>query len=143
MKLIRIPIAGLLPIIKLAFTGDDDLKLYHIAPGTVESMAQNTFEKIIDFRKASTAQAFVVVLGEETIGYIVISKENRILYSFGLQKKYRRPILLAQWFKLICKAMPEFKCYLWNKNTRAINFMVRNGMTVEQVEKKYTVLENK
>ena len=64
------------------------------------------------------------------IGFFVITNET--LISFGLNIKYRKKDELECFFSFIKKMMQiGFRCILWNKNVRAIKWLINMGMVIE------------
>jgi len=61
------------------------------------------------------------------VGYIFTCDD--LLVSFGINKAYRTKINLDKFFnEIISKFDKEFSSYMWNRNTRAIEWLKRNGM---------------
>lgn len=142
ISLHRVPLGAIAKLVEYAFSGDEELidKYHHIGNSFEESTA-DTIAKILQTSTMMPLQLYAINYKEKTIGYFVIGKQNKILYSFGIRKEFRIKELLIDWFTKMVEIMPEFKCYLWNKNSRAINFLVKNGMTKELIEEQYTILK--
>lgn len=141
MNFIRVPTKGIKPLIKVAFKDDPQLLLsYHILNGTLEECVNDTYDKIIEFSDMANVQSYAILVDDKTIGFTVVSKDMALLYSFGINVAYRRYNHLENWFKNIVSKMPCFKCYLWNKNSRAIEFLVKCGMEKTEVTTDYTLL---
>ncbi len=144
MRFDRTPLAAIETLVRHSFKGDAKLfDTYHILSDTELNCVKDTVNKIKDCSEKLPIQLYSVNTNNKTIGYLVISKENKILYSFGLRKEFRTKEIKADWFNKIVLMMPDFKCYLWNKNTRAIEFLKRCGMATEKEEKNYTILNFK
>jgi len=74
---------------------------------------------------------FKIVMGEVVIGFTVLDQDTDMLFSFGINRKFRNQMITTAWFTQVRKFLTEhFTCVLWNQNVRAIRFLNRNGMTV-------------
>jgi RimJ/RimL family protein N-acetyltransferase len=74
---------------------------------------------------------FKVMMGDVPIGFTVLDRDTDVLFSFGINRKYRNQMVTVAWFGQIRNFLTEhFTCSLWNQNKRAIRFLERNGMTV-------------
>lgn len=124
-----------------AFAGDKKLiEKYHVVGDNLEDCVRDTHNKIIETSNQIPLDWYALVDEEKAIGYLVVSVENNLLYSFGLNIDYRQNYsdLL---FEKISELLDEnFICLLWNKNVRAINYLLRNGMKIKQENEEITVL---
>jgi hypothetical protein len=126
-----------------AFSSDKKLiEKYHIRGESLNDCVSDTFSRIIESSKDTTLDWFGVYDDEEElIGFVVISRPYDILYSFGLNINYRENYSDI-FFNEICQMFDGgFKCGLWNKNTRAIEYLKRCGMEVISVDSEKTILE--
>lgn len=126
-----------------AFSRDKKLiEKYHIRGETLNDCVNDTFGKILDESQNTTLDWFGVYDDEEEmIGFVVISRAYDVLYSFGLNINYRENYSEI-FFDEICHLFDgNFKCGLWNKNTRAIEFLKRNGMKEISIDSEKTILE--
>lgn len=79
-------------------------------------------------------------------GYIFYTKprrwfQRRMLVSFCLKPEHRNRTSTELFWKEIVKHMGKrFMCYLYSKNTRAINFLLKGGMKVEKTNDLITLL---
>ncbi len=74
---------------------------------------------------------YKALLNDMPIGYVVTFKD--VLYSFAINKMYRKPDILKSFFESICKVLPQkFGCVLYKKNTPAINYLIKCGMLQEE-----------
>jgi hypothetical protein len=79
-------------------------------------------------------------------GYIFYAKPKRwfqrkMLVSFCLKPEYRNYACVAAFWQEIKKHMGKhFVCHLFNRNTRAINFLLKGGMKVEKTNELITLL---
>lgn len=66
-------------------------------------------------------------------GYFFYTLEPRLLVSFGINMKDRTPEKLKEfWGELTKQVGGKFDCLLWSANTRAIKWLEKVGMTVEE-----------
>jgi len=121
--LTQIPVEELLPFILKAFDGDVELPKYHISD---KDFAWHTFDEICKTSEMMPLVCYKV--GD--FGFTVLS--TGLLYSFGINVEYRTPEILKLWFSEILKIMPKFECILHGKNNRAIDHLIKQGMTVKE-----------
>ncbi len=92
----------------------------------VKEAANEVYHKLIDHSKERDCR-FI----RDDIGYIFCA--DKLLISFCVKPEFRDKENLAYFGNLIKKNLGEhFECFLFNRNTRAINFLERIGM--EQVK---------
>lgn len=126
-----------------AFSGDKKLiEKYHIRGDSLNDCVVDTFNKILDESQNTTLDWYGVYDDEEgEIGFVVISKAFDVLYSFGLNINYRENYS-SLFFDDISKLFDDcFRCGLWSKNTRAIEYLERHGMEVISLDTEKTILE--
>lgn len=128
MKLTQIPLSELLPYINIAFDGDTELPKYHIADS---DYANHTYDQICETAKILDLTCYKY--GE--IGFTIVA--SKLLYSFGINVNYRDKKTLENWFCELRKLLGTFTVVLHDKNSRAINHLIRQGMKVKE---KVTVL---
>ncbi len=112
---------------------DDNLLLdkYHVHSGTLVECVNDTYLKIMDADNMYPLEWYIIHDGLETIGYCVTSKTYSFLYSFGINVKHRTSENMVEWFENVKGLfVGSFTCGLWAKNDRAIDYLVRNGMSV-------------
>ena len=138
MKAVKVNIEQLYPYIEIAFEGDSELLQYFDKEANVKSVEaaiENVKEKIRT--RYEDAEFMGVEISDEKVGYFVFYKD--LLISFGLNKEYRRKILLGWFGDLIKENLGEhFSCALFNHNYRAIGFLEKMGMKVQM--KNITIL---
>lgn len=137
----RIDITELKPYIEIAF--QDDIELFnkwHIVQGESLECIDDTYNRILDTIPYFDIACYKVLLDDVIIGYTVISIDHGLLYSFGINKKYRTKEILKKWFAEIVKILGIFDCILWQKNQRAINHLIKQGMTIKNTTHDYTIL---
>ena len=117
------------------FEGDADLlQHYHFMRGSELSVCvKNTFETILEANNSFVLDWHKVVNEGEVVGYLVTSQSImgvKVLYSFGLMKEVRKK-LAKDLFSSIQQILGnDFISILWSHNTRAIDYLVKNGMKV-------------
>lgn len=132
VKFHKIPIYRLRQYIERAFDGDDELiNTYHLVNGDFNTCVCSTYGQILEMGHWYTLECFAL-FDEDAgpIGYTVITPD-KLVYSFGINIGYRSAAIVMDWWEQIKQRMDnEFGIPLWNKNVRAINFFLRNGMEV-------------
>lgn len=140
---IEIDFDGLKPLVELGFGEDPDLmdKYQQLDTDFVVTVNRN-IENIKSAVGLFELRFFKVLYEDVVIGFTVLSFKEKILYSFGINIKYRVGGILASWFEKVNELLGyEFSCILWNKNTRAINHLVRQGMKIIDMNKETTILQ--
>lgn len=130
----------MLEVIKYAFEGDDDIFKYcdpECADYTLDELALSIEVKIIEYEVFGKVFGSVtfdrVVVDNRTVGYIFSCQD--LLISFGINKQYRTKENLQKVFEQIKSNFDgEFATYMWDRNTRAINWLKKCGMV--QVDSK-------
>lgn len=120
--------------IRIAFEEDVDLlEKYHIVnDGTLDECVEDTWKRIAEVNARESLTYFSVVQDGITIGFSVIGPS--FLLSFGINIKYRTKEVLGSWWEAICKLLGyEFVTWIFKKNSRTLNFLLRNGMTISEV----------
>jgi hypothetical protein len=123
--------------IKIAFINDTELLTkYHIVEnGTYEHCVKDTFNKIIQSSKEHILEWYLIIKDSLIIGFTIVSIGYNYLYSFGINIKYRNNLILNEWFVKVKEILQNhFICELWEKNKRAINFLIKNGMEISNQE---------
>lgn len=106
-----------------------------------EEAAKEICKKIIEYEKEYSCK-FVKM----ECGYFFYIKprwffQKRALVSFCLRSKFRTHEWRAYfWMAIKAEIGSHFSCYLFNKNKRAINFLVRNGMKIKNSNNLVTLL---
>jgi hypothetical protein len=137
----EISINELKPYIAFAFMEDEDLfKKWHIVQGEPLECIEDTYNRIIDTIGHFYIECYRIVANEVIIGYTVLCKEYGLLYSFGINKQFRDKETLKNWFAEIRNILGIFDCILWKKNERAINHLIKQGMTIKNTTDDYIIL---
>ncbi len=123
---------------------------YHLlAPAQLHEIVEHTYAAIISDSEHVSMYFFKVLWTcggvSETIGYTVLvdgkSEIHNVLYSYCISSKYRLRFILQSWLAEVQRLLGQtFSVSLWNKNTRAINFFVKNGFEVREKREKHTIL---
>jgi len=118
--------------IKIAFSGDTNLKDLYDPTATVETvddMVADVERKVLEYSQQMPVTFMGVYEKNELVGYFVYS--GMLLISFGLNIKCRIRNLLREFYQLIKKNVHQhFACILWTKNKRAIKWLLKNKMTI-------------
>jgi hypothetical protein len=100
-----------------------------------------TMEMIRDASKVKKLSYYKAVYKQIPIGYVVLF--NDCLYSFGINKKYRKKEILIDWWSSVRSLMGKnFFTALYKNNERAINFLVKQGMVATEYEDGSVLLVN-
>lgn len=124
---------------------DDDLLLNYFDPFSKaknnEEAALEIYHKLIEYSKEYKCE-FV----RFDHGYIFYVKprwffQRKRLISFCLKTKYRNCIYASKFWQEIKYFLGNhFTCCLYNKNTRAIQYLLKNGMKVKKSNDSITLL---
>lgn len=116
--------------VEAAFEGDDDIVFYYDRKEkvkTIQEAAENVVKKIN--KGYSFAEMRGVKINGAKVGYFIYTED--LLVSFGINKGYRLKEILIDFWEEIKKELGEtFQCLLYSYNTRAIDFLRRNGMNI-------------
>lgn len=133
MQLIRTVDAELLyEAIYISFCNDEELvNKYHVVNTGFIDCVESTYNMILETSFKYPCEWYVVVEGKKVIGFTVVSKAYNFLYSFAINKDYRNQERNTEWFKHIGTLLGNnFTCGLWALNTRAVNFLLKQGMEI-------------
>ena len=130
------------PLIELGFGDDPELmSKYQQLPTEFEETVQRNVDNIREMSEHLPLSYYKVLWGEEVIGFTVLEFANSILYSFGINIKFRKKEVVTEWIEKVEQLFKgSFQCVLWDKNERAINFLIRNGMKPFKRDGKNTFL---
>jgi hypothetical protein len=125
-----ISIADVEKYITIAFDGDNDLiDKFHFSDKTLLDTVVNNVKNINEFNERQPAFCYAIRRGSKAIGFTVLSQN--ILYSFGINKEYRKKDIVLEWLQWVKDTLNDaFVLCLLPENTRAIDFFVRNGMSI-------------
>lgn len=130
-------------LVEIAFNGDSDLvEKYHIINKGFSEAVDSTVGRIIDTSRIYDYKFFKVLHEKKPVGFFVVG--NQVLYSFGINIKYRTKNILANWWELVKKELgSQFMSMLYSKNERAVNYLKNRGMVVSDDDGIITTLVNK
>jgi hypothetical protein len=129
--------------IYMAFLDDHELiDKYHIVNGNLEDCVRDTYNRIVLESNSTTLDWYSVHDDNNVmIGFLVVSLSYGVLYSFGLNIKYRKEHAKEFFDKTKELLNNRFGCGLWTKNTRTIKYLLRNGMQIVRKENDITILK--
>lgn len=120
----------------------DDVELlnrFHHKPGSLHGCIQATMKNVEECASLMPLQYYRLVLNGKPIGFTITGPS--ILYSFGINIKFRTKELVLEWFNKMKEMLRnDFRVVLYNVNQRAIRFFERNGMENIHQDKEYTIL---
>lgn len=117
--------------VDIAYRGDEDLlQRYHTqVHQTVEAAVFSTMLMIQDASGAKDLKYFKICWNSKPIGYFVTF--DGFLYSFGINIKFRKPDIHKGWWVEVKKVLGKnFFSMLYDNNSRAVDFLVRQGMKI-------------
>lgn len=128
----KIPIGDIENYVGIAFDVDEELvEKYHNADKTLGEAIAGNVKNINELAENVDLRCYAVYWGENIIGFFVMAYHNSMLYSFGINKKYRVKNILIDWVGYIKEMASEYLvCPLNAENERAINFFLKNGFRV-------------
>ncbi len=117
-------------LIRIAYEGDKDLlDKYHVDKFDIHGAVASTLFMIAETENGVDMTHYKVALGDISIGYISVF-EN-FLYSFGINKEYRKKEILIEWFEKVKEVLGyKFITMIYPNNSRAINFLKKQGMKI-------------
>lgn len=135
----KISVNNLPDLVYLSYLGDEEF-LNKYSPHRKEndtsliSSVNGELCFIYEMGQKNKLNYYKVVYQKKPIGYFVTISDNW-LYSFSINKKYRKKELLIDWWRQIEKTLKkEFFCCLSEKNDKAIAFLKKNGMKEKERE---------
>lgn len=143
VELIKISNFDVAEMVRIAYIGDADLLEHYWGDDfNLEDAVNETMMMIRRVSEEVEMQHYAVVNDGEEIGYVSCFPHN--LYSFGININYRTKSILVEFWDKVKEVMGDgFICMLYPQNTRAINFLKKQGMVqVDGIEENCTVLLN-
>ena len=143
IKFEKITIFELRDLVEISYRGDIDLlDKYWGDDFSLEEAVNETMFMVKTVNEEVPVECYAVVLNDEEIGYVCKIPNN--LYSFGININYRKKDVLIEFWDKVKELMGEgFICMLYPQNSRAINFLKKQGMVeVSGIEENCTVLLN-
>lgn len=122
--------------IKSAWEGDSELEKFYdksLKRRTLEGMVKDTSRKILDIMEMDENLSLIGVDDDrKMIGFIVLSEKLSLLYSFGINVKYRNKDMLSAIFNYAAlKLKYKFYSVMYEHNTRAIDWLQKCGMVID------------
>jgi len=130
MQLNRIDKNNLEELVRLSYKDDfEGMEKFHVEPFDYETSVIKTLKMIAEVESEMPMKYFEVVYQGKQIGYVTLTRE--LLYSFCISKSYRdKRGVLRTWWEMVKKEMDEvFICILNRRNTRAVKFLKKMGMS--------------
>lgn len=117
-------------LVRFGFGDDMDLlNIYQQYKGDFETMVKRNMSRIIEDDGLLQLSYYKVIYDSQTIGFTVVDLLKGLLFSFGINIKFRAKKILIAWIEGVKELLEEcFYCPLYNENKRAIEFLKRNGM---------------
>ncbi len=116
--------------IRVAFEGDKDIfSLFdpNVKVETVDDIVNDISKKLQGWGEHGDVHYFGVYNKNELSGYFAY--RNKMLISFALTTKLRTRNYLNEFFSLIKKELNgKFEVVLWNRNTRGLKWVQKQGM---------------
>jgi len=136
----KISVSEIESLVRLSFTGDEDLIFkYHICETGLDDCVSDTVKRIKEMAKLQKLDYYKVVYDKKPIGFAVMCYKR--LYSFGISIYFRKSeVLKDYWQQIKGKLGNEFLCSLNAKNERGIKFLKKNGMKVGEIDKKNNIV---
>ena len=134
MQFKEIGIDSLLVYISKAFQGDEKLRTtYHIKFfNHINDSAIDSYNRILELEHTSELPInyYGIESDGEKIGFIVVIGIANVLYSFGINIQHRSDINKVNFINFVNNLTKgNTTVYLYEKNTRAIEFLKRNNFT--------------
>lgn len=131
--------------ITAAYWEDYELfEVYHIKRfGNITEAVEHEYNTIAEASKVLQLHYYTIIFDDQTIGYMVTF--DNCLFSFAINIRFRQAIILKEWMQAVRELFNNnFSCSLYNRNKRAIEFMLRNNMAIdrEDKEKDFVTLVN-
>lgn len=141
MELKEVDISELERLVRIGFEGDKALLQNQQLNTEMEVTIRRNIDNIITESSELNLRYFEVVENDILVGFTVADIGKNLLLSFGINVKHRTKELVIAWFNELKKLFDnEFCTVLHSVNKRAINFMKRNGMVIQEQNNLTTVL---
>ncbi len=136
IKLNKISVGQVPPLVAIAYNNDNDLfDKYHVAPNLSYNDCVNaTMIMIKNATQELGLSHYKVIYNKQPIGYISVANKN--LFSFSINKQFRKKEILQSWWNEIVGVLGKyFICRLYPNNERAINWLKKCNMV--QIDEGY------
>jgi len=120
--------------IEIAFKDDNEISNFcdpEMKEKKIADLVEGVYEKLDDYKKFFANVFFSDVRKDgDLIGFVFYTKKPNLLVSFGVNKKNRNAHVLKNLFISIQKYFngEEFDCFMYDRNTRALNWLKKCGM---------------
>lgn len=122
----RIPIDNLQEFVSVAFKDDSELLTEYSHYSTMEELIETNVANTVELAKTKEVKCYGMFLEQTPIGFTVLS--DKLLYSFGINVYCRQKEVKAIWLNWLNRLFDNnFVVCLYRKNTRAINYFLKNG----------------
>ena len=122
----RISIDDLQEFVSIAFKEDSELLTEYSDYSTMEELILTNVENTKELAKTKEVKCYGMFLEQTPIGFTVLSE--KLLYSFGINVYCRQKEVKAIWLNWLKRVFDnDFCVVLYRKNTRAINYFLKNG----------------
>jgi hypothetical protein len=132
LKCYEVPLHELENLVRIGFGNDPELlNKYQEFDTDFETTVKRNISRIIEYNETNELTLFELRYGGHVIGFMALDLYENLLYSFGINREWRRDNILRSWVDEIKEKFDNlFACALSNKNERAIRFLVKNGMRI-------------
>lgn len=138
----RIRIEDLHEYVAIAFKEDSELLTEYSHYSTMEELILTNVENAKELARTKEVKCYGMYLEQTPIGFTVISE--KLLYSFGINLYCRQKEVKAIWLSWLNRVFDNnFVVTLYIKNTRAVNYFLRNGFEEFNNDGKVVYLINK
>lgn len=129
-------------LVRIGFGNDEELlSKYQQLNTDFETTVLRNIENIKSSAGLGELHYYRLEIEDVPVGFTVVDAENYLLISFGINIKFRTKEVVLDWFNRVIDFFEDgFGCVLWNQNERAIKFLERQGMKVENKSDELTVL---
>ena len=124
-----------------AFVGDHEIGNY-CDPGAVDTtpdgISLDVYAKLMDWEDVFCGTFKKIKVEGKEVGFVYFFDD--ILVSFGVNIKHRNKEFLSNLFDEIVDLIGEdFVTFMWERNTRAIRWLEKNGMQREACDMKNVI----
>lgn len=123
-------------VIEQAFSGDTDIIKFfdpNVPVSSLDDVVNSVSGKIEEYYGLVP-----VIFASTESGYVFyIDTPTKVLVSFACRKEFRDGRF---WGEIVAQLGGDFVCPLWSKNTRAIEWLKKNGMKLFEELNNITVL---
>lgn len=142
LKVYEVPFTELEALVRIGFGHDPELlSKFQELDTDFETTVKRNISRIHEYLTLSTLSLYELRYGGVVIGFTAMDHTQNILFSFGIAREYRKPAILSNWMDDVKEKFENlFVCVLFNKNSRAIEFLLKNGMKITSINETMTHL---